>query len=393
MNSDQSSARRRAAFTIIVASTLIGIAGTDLILPAVPSLPSALNTTAERAQYVLAAFVLGSAFGLIAFGTLGARYNQRILLVGSLLLYAMTSAIGACSSTLEFLVTTRFFQGAAGSAAAVFAPGMIRKLYGDENSVSALGLLSSIEALAPALAPIVGLWLLNFGGWPISFVAIAAVALLLALCAACFGRDLAVQQRAQQSGSYLLLLRNREFIRYALSHALTLGGLLVIVFASPSVFVGALGASLTDFIIMQAAGIAAFMIAANLSSRALAKWGTETVLWAGSWLALGSAVGILGLAFIGRTEPWTVTLLFIPFNIGLGLRGPAGFYRAVIAAHGDDARGAAIVVVAILVSAAAGTGLVAPFITEGLLPVGATAVAMVLVAMLLLRAAALTPSK
>ena len=66
--------------------------------------------------------------------------------------------------------------------------------------------------------------------------------------------------------------------------------------------------------------------------------------------------------------PLAVTLLFIPFNIGLGLRGPTGFHGAVVAASGDDARGAAIVVVAILVVAAAGTAVVAPFITFGLLP-------------------------
>jgi len=53
-------------------------------------------------------------------------------------------------------------------------------------------------------------------------------------------------------------------------------------------------------------------------------------------------------------------------NVGLALRGPAGFHRAIVAAKGDDARGAAIVIVAILLITSLGTAAVAPFIAHGL---------------------------
>ena len=63
--------------------------------------------------------------------------------------------------------------------------------------------------------------------------------------------------------------------------------------------------------------------------------------------------------------------MLIPFsivwNLGFGLRGPPGFLQAVLAANGDDARGAALVILAILASAAGGTALAAPFVASGLL--------------------------
>ena len=68
-------------------------------------------------------------------------------------------------------------QGAAASAAAVFAPGMIRLLFDGGRAVRALGLLGSIESLVPALAPIAGAWLLAGFGWRASFDVIAALAL------------------------------------------------------------------------------------------------------------------------------------------------------------------------------------------------------------------------
>ena len=66
-------------FALIASGTVLGIAGTDLVLPAVPSLPAALGGTAEQAQLVLAAYVLGTLTGLLTYGELGARYDPRRL--------------------------------------------------------------------------------------------------------------------------------------------------------------------------------------------------------------------------------------------------------------------------------------------------------------------------
>lgn len=384
MTSHDQDARRRIAFILIVGSTLLGIAGTDLVLPAIPFLPEAFGTSHARAQYVLAAFVMGAAAGLLAFGSLGARYDQRRLLIVSLLTYGATSAMGSASASVEFLIALRFLQGFAGSAAAVFAPGMIRAVYGDEGAVSALGRLNSVEMMAPAFAPIAGAWLLHVGGWPSSFIAIAAAAWIAAAGVVLFGKSLPQTQRPARSSGYRRLLRDGTFLRYACSHALVLGALLVIVFAAPTVFMVSLDGTIGDFIVMQIVGIAAFVIAANLSGRLVAKKGREAAIWAGTWTAAASAFGLLVLALIGMADPLAVTFLFVPFNIGLGLRGPAGFHGAVVAARGDDARGAALVVVAILGVAALGTVMLAPFIASGLLAMAVVAVAFIVVALALL---------
>lgn len=372
------------AFVMIVCGTVLGIAGTDLVLPAVPELPDALGGTLERAQLVLAAFVTGSAFGLLLFGSLGARFDQRALLVGSLVAYGLISGLAGMSPSLEALIGLRFLQGAAGSAAAVFAPGIIRALYGDERAVGALGFLGSVEALTPALAPVAGLWLLHLFGWNASFEVIALLALLLAGAIAAWHRHIPAVVSNRKAGGYGHLLTDPVFLRYAVSHAFTLGALLVVVFGAPTVFVAALGATLADFIIMQMTGIATFVVAANLTGRLVRRFGAERMIWIGTLLSAVGAVAILAYALLGGGDTLVITALFIPFNTGLGLRGPPGFHLAVVAARGDDARGAALVVVAILVTTAIGTAAVAPFITAGLVPLagGAAVLALASVALL-----------
>ncbi|MDB5687094.1 MAG: hypothetical protein JWR77_1683 [Rhizorhabdus sp.] len=369
--------RHIGAFLLIVTSTVIGLAGTDLVLPAVPGLPALLGGDHARAQLILASFTAGSAVGLLLFGELGARFDQRRLLALSLLAYAATSLLCSFSGSIDLLIALRFAQGAAGSAAAVFAPGLLRQLYGDDRAVSALGVLGSVEALAPALAPIVGLWLLGLWGRRASFDTLAILGLLLAAIATLRHRHLPRAVPHRLPGGYGRLLRDPVFLRYAISHACTLGALLIFVFGAPVVFTMSLGGSLGDFIVMQCSGIFCFIVTANLSGRLVRRFGAERMILLGTALAATGASAMLSYALAGGSHLWTVAAMFPSLNIGLALRGPPGFHRAIVAAKGDDARGAALAVVAILGITALGTAAVAPFITGGLVPLtlGAAGVA------------------
>jgi len=383
--SDETTAR--IAFGLLVCGTALGLAGTDLILPAIPSLPNALGGSPALAQLVLATFVAGTGIGLIGFGELGARFDQRGLLIGSLMAYALLSAAALLAPNLEALIVLRFAQGAAGAAAAVFAPGIIRHLFDDKGSVKALGLLASIESVVPALAPLIGVYLLMAFGWQGSFVSIALLSALIALAVwALRSRLPAVQtaRKADAASGYGTLAMDTVFLRYALSQAFTLGALLIFVFGAPSVITGSLGGQLSDFIVLQICGVSFFIFGANIAGRLSERWGAETVIMGGSALSAIGAVFILFYGLVGGTNPLVLAALFVPMNLGLGFRGPPGFFHAVLASKGDDARGAALVLLAVLLTTAGGTALAAPFITQGLVPLTAIAAGVSILSVVLL---------
>lgn len=368
-------ARPAAAFVLVLCGTVLGIAGTDLILPAIPGLPAALGGTPAKAQLVLATFVAGAAAGLLLFGELGARFDQPRLLAVSLAAYAGLSAAAGQAGSLDALIAFRFLQGAAGAAAAVFAPGIIRAGFDPERAVRAIGLLGSIESIVPALAPLAGLGLLHWFGWQGAFDAIALLALVLALAVAATRDRFPRAAKATRAGGYAVLLRDPVFLRYALSQAFTLGGLLVFVFGAPVVIVASMGGTLGDFVAMQVAGILFFALSANVAAGLAARFGAERMILLGSLLSAAGALGILFHALAGGGWPPMLAILFVPVNLGLGLRGPPGFMAAVLAAHGDDSRGAALVILFILLTAAGGTAAAAPFITHGLAPLAGFAAA------------------
>lgn len=352
---------------------MIGLAGTDLVLPAIPTLPDSLSGSISQAQLVLAAYAAGSGVGLLFFGELGARFDQRRLLMASLAGFAVFSLLATFTTSVLQLVGLRLLQGFAGSATAVFAPGMIRKMFNESTALRALGLMGSIESMVPALAPILGAWLLIYFDWEISFIIVGCLAAVLAVVWLFFPTLLPNVHSTQSSQGYLTLIKNRTFQSYALSQAFTLGGLLVFVFGAPTVITLSMNGSLTDFVIMQVIGIAFYVTSANLAGHSVERFGAERMIMLGSVMSAVGFSSIFAYALWGANDPRMLWVLFAIGNLGLGLRGPPGFYNAVLASGDNDARGAALMLLYVLLTAALGTAVVAPFIEHGLLPLSLAA--------------------
>lgn len=353
---------------LIVLGPIIGLAGTDLVLPAIPVLDTYLDGSLEQSQLVLASFAIGTGLGLVAFGELGSRFSQYRLLLASLALYALTSLLATLVDSISQLIAVRFVQGFAASAAAVFAPGMVRALFDDRGAIRAMGLMGSLESVVPAFAPILGAWLISQYNWSATFYATAVGAMLLLL------GWLTTRPPKEQRGDnpelgYFQLLRNPTFCRYAFSQALSLGGLIAFVFGAPTVIVHAMDGSITDFITMQIIGISLFMIFANTTHLISDRIGTEATIVLGSILAVIGAVSMLLYAVISANhEPEVLWFLFAILNVGIGIRGPLGFFMAIYSSKNNDSKATAIVMLSVFLAAAVATAVVAPYISFGLLP-------------------------
>jgi MFS family permease len=372
---------------VLLVGTVLGLAGTDLVLPSIPDLPAQLPGSAVEAQYVLAAYVGGAALGLFLFGSLADHMRPSRLLALSLGLFAVLSLACVVAPSIWALVGLRFLQGAVSSGAAVLAPGVIKRLFDEHAAARVIGVVGSIESLVPALAPIAGAWFALHFGWTASFIVtgvLSAVATLVVLARPGVLPAGEVREHGNAGGSYLSLFGNPQYLRYAVSHALVLGALLTFVFAAPVLIVNNMGGSINDFIVLQIAGVSTFIACANGIGLVIKRLGTERLIMIGTVSALLGAIGLTGYALAGGNQP----LLLIPFwlliNGGLGVRGGAGFVKALAAAPGNDARASAMMILLMTIVAAGSTAVLAPFLDGGLIVVAAALVVLLVPAVLLL---------
>jgi DHA1 family bicyclomycin/chloramphenicol resistance-like MFS transporter len=214
---EYSKTRAIAVAALLVCCTVLGLAGTDLVLPAIPELPQHLGGSIGQAQLVLATFAAGVGIGLLFFGELGASFDHRRMLALALLAYGLLSFAAAQSGSLPLLIALRFLQGVSASCAAVVTPGIVRALFDEKGALRALGALGSIESLAPAIAPLIGVWLLNAYGWSASFLLTAALAIVLSALVALSGETIPRVPANPSRRGYWDLLHNGVFQRYALS--------------------------------------------------------------------------------------------------------------------------------------------------------------------------------
>ncbi|PCI32931.1 MAG: MFS transporter [Alphaproteobacteria bacterium] len=363
-----SHAAKILACFLIVSGTVIGLAGIDLILPSIPDLPLIFNTGIGPSQMVLASYVGGASIGFLVFGILASRMDRRVLFLGSVAAFGLMSFLCLLAEDIWVLVGLRFIQGAVSTAPAVIAPGMIRQIFSEIGAVRAISLLGSIESLVPALAPILGVWLSGQFGWTASFWLTAGLALVICLVLLRYPRLLPGHpaHSSRDLGGYGKLLKNKTYLRYGMSHACVLGGLLVFVFSLPVVIIETMGGRIDNFIYIQVCGVTSFIIMSNLTGTVVKHYGAELAISLGTTMATCSALFLVIYAGFGGNDPWVLIPAFIPLNAGLGLRGGPGFMKALEAAEHDDARGSALIILAVTVIASLGTAALAPFISSGL---------------------------
>lgn len=180
------------------------------------------------------------------------------------------------------------------------------------------------------------------------------------------------------------MLQNPVYLRYALTHALTVGGMVTFVFGAPTVIMLTMHGTLTDFIIMQLTNIGGYILAANLSPGLAERYGAEKIIMTGTCLALLSAFALTGYGYLDGSGTGILAALFAPMGIAVGLRGPTGFFRGIVISGDNSARGAALIAFFTFAMMTLGSLLTAPFLTYGLVSLAAIVMGMHFFATLLL---------
>ncbi len=362
---------------------------TDLYLPAIPMLPAALGGDAAGAQYTLAAFFATFAVGQLVFGTLADLYDRRLILTWALAAFAVTSVACALAETMTALIVMRAVQGLAASAGTALAPALLREAGDDSLVVRLTSIVSSMEAVFPAIAPVIGAWLVVVFDWESTFWVMAAIAVFTMAAFQVFKLPSAPPldpDRPPARVRYWRLMVSRRFMGYQVSHALAFAGLIIYIMATPYLLVTYLGHTTTAFVVMQVTLIIFFVVFANTAGVLSDRFGIDRIITIGAWLQMLSAVLFLSLVIItpALMDAVSFTVTMVPMAIGLGLRGGPGFAKAKAFAGKHTGSAGGLMMFTGMGLSAVGTQLVAPTLPDGPLIVAGVVVLCCLASLALL---------
>ncbi|ANI37763.1 MFS transporter [Mycolicibacterium vaccae] len=238
--------RRWLALGVLtLAVLLIGIDGTVLAL-ATPFISVDLGTTATEILWIgdIYSFVLAAL--LVTMGSLGDRVGHRKLLLCGATAFAAISALTAYSTSPEMLIGTRALLGMAGATLAPATLALIRGLFPDQRERSiAVGIWASAFSAGAALGPVVGGVLLEHFWWGSVFLINVPVMVVLLVA----GVLLLPEHRNPDPGPWDLP-----------SVALSMVGMLGVVYALKEGFAGISHGIGVDVVIAALAGAAALTL-------------------------------------------------------------------------------------------------------------------------------------
>ncbi|EAR20508.1 multidrug effflux MFS transporter [Nitrococcus mobilis] len=327
---------RSTAATLALASFVaLGPLATDMYLPALPAMATALNATPAQAQLTLSVYMIAIALAQLVYGPLSDRFGRKPPLLVGLVLFTLASLACALAQSIEAVIAFRFLQALGGSAGPVLGRAAVRDVHGPLEAARILSYLGAATALAPALAPIGGGYLLAAFGWPSVFIFLAAYGLAAtALLWLALPEPLAPAQRQSIHlhsivRNYRFLLRHREFVGYMLACAFTFAGLFAFLSGAAFVLIEFLGISAQHFGYYFTLAVGGYITGTLFAGRLSRRLGINRLLLIGGVIAtLGGAL----MAALALAQIFTALAVMLPmmlYMIGVGIVLPQSTAGAI----------------------------------------------------------------
>lgn len=333
-------AGRLGKLTFMLGSlTALGPLSIDMYLPSFQAIARDLTASPAQVQLTLAVFFVALGIGQAFYGPLSDRFGRRRPLCFGLALYVLASAGCALARSIEALVAWRFAQALGGCAGMVIARAVVRDRFDEREAARFFSLLILVTGLAPILAPSIGGQILVFFSWRAIFWTLAGFALVGFITATFVLPESLPPERRTEGGVatalrvYARLLRDRAFMRYALSGALVISGMFAYIFGSPFVFMqiygvrperfgwifGAIALGLISASQLNRVVLARVAGARILSHALVVTAAAGVILLVMAWTGVGGLAGLLGPLFV-----YIASLGFVLPNVIATALGPQG---------------------------------------------------------------------
>jgi MFS transporter, DHA1 family, multidrug resistance protein len=258
-------------------------------------------------------------------GAISDSVGRRPVILVSLAVYSLASLGCALSPNISTLLIFRALQGVAGGAGVVVGRAMIRDAFAGADAQRMQSQVTIIFGLAPALAPIVGGYLVTALGWRAVFGFMLLMSVVTFVGVYQLMPETHPKERRQPLNARSLVHNYRrifftpQFQLLSGSVAFAFGGLFIYIAAASEYVLRHLKLAETQFAWLFGAFIAGLVSAAIITSRTAGRVPIAKQMRIGLAVALAGFVSkIIYLHFFVPAVPFVVLPLFI-YGLGLGL--------------------------------------------------------------------------
>ena len=150
---------------LLAAVTAIGFCALHIVVPALPLLATAFDSSPARVQLVLTLYLTGIAGRQLVYGPMSDRFGRRPVLILGLVMFLAGTLLCGLAWSLAALVVGRVLEALGACAGIVLGRAIIRDVYEREAAARGIALVMLAMTLPPAISPAVGAYLAEWVDW------------------------------------------------------------------------------------------------------------------------------------------------------------------------------------------------------------------------------------
>ena len=302
---------------------MLGPFTVDTIFPGFPAVQREFTVDAVATQQIVSVYLFTFALMSLLHGPLSDALGRRPVIVGGLAMFTVTSVLCALAPSMTWLLVGRALQGVFAGGGMIVGRTVVRDVFSGHPAQRAMSQMSMIFGVAPALAPIVGGWLLGWSSWRSIFWFLAIFAVVV-LAAVMFllpethppTRRTPLSTRALVS-AVIDSSKDPSVRRLLLVSSFNFAALFTYISAAPAFIVDHLHLGPGDFGWLFVPVVTMMIVGSWLTGRLAGRISGPRFLTLGFGVAVLGGVVQLALDVVGlRTLPW---VLVGPVTTGLGI--------------------------------------------------------------------------
>jgi DHA1 family bicyclomycin/chloramphenicol resistance-like MFS transporter len=277
----------------------------DITLPAFWSMERSLGAPIEHVQAVIPVFLFCSAIGQLVFGPASDAFGRKPVILAGVALYITGALIAAAAGTLTVALWGRALQGFGSACGAVIARALLRDVHSGPELARTMAFASSVIALGPIIAPLVGYGLVVVGEWRGVFVGMAiygaglATMVLMRLQETNKAPDRSAIAPARLGAAIARVFANRQSRYFVLLSGINSFAILSYVTNAPRLYKSAFGVEGLAFTAMFAATGAGIVAGQYVNARLISRLGVMAATRSAALILCATAIMIALLSHLG----------------------------------------------------------------------------------------------
>lgn len=327
----------RPALALLAFMMALAPFGDTEYTPAMPAIAHALSTDYGMVQLTMTFYLAGSAISQLGFGPLADRFGRRPVMLGGTAVLTVGFLLSLASFAIWPLLGSRLVQGLGASAGSVVADAAVRDAFPADRRQRVYAKLNAAFALAPAIGPVAGTYLVRALDWRANFAVLAVLGALLWFAVWRWlpethpHPDRRAIRPTRLWHTWRRILGTPRFMLFALLSGCAVGVVYTALIGAPDLVINVLGEGSGAIVIVAAAILVAFVAGAGLCVWLTPRLAHPLIIAGGLAILLAGSLGLLAVALLLGARG-SLAAFLLPISVcfcGVGLVVPVATAKAM----------------------------------------------------------------